>query len=283
MSKKALQPLLANSGAWVTTLLDFYGLPEDFPCIDTKLTEFGIRDNTLLIFLGDNGTNKGITSRFKGADYKGGKGSTAMNGHHVPLIVSWPAVMKKASVNQDLISCADILPTICQAAGIDTPKDSDGVSFLPELRGETSTPRESIYMWYSPRQNKDTTVSESAFDRQYKLYRTGEFYDLATDPLEKNKLDASKLTDVCRPRRKPNSPRRSTSTKTPGRRRWMKSSRNAAPRARGREAQGEERESQGGKEIVPVFSREGAKIANLPAPSRASPRLSAKLMRTLMP
>jgi len=167
--------------------------------VDAKLTELGIRDNTLIIFLGDNGTNKGITSRFKGADYKGGKGSTAANGHHVPLIVSWPAMLKEQGskqprVNKDLITCADILPTICQAVGIDTPKDSDGVSFLPQLRGERGTPRESLYMWYSPRQSQNLTVSESAFDHHYKLYRTGEFYDLAADPLEKQPLDRSKLS-----------------------------------------------------------------------------------------
>ncbi len=166
--------------------------------VETKLTELGIRDNTLIIFLGDNGTNKGITSRFKGADFKGAKGSTTAGGHHVPLIVSWPAVIKQPSVNRDLISCADILPTICGAAGIDTPKgnasensdagNSDGVSFLAQLRGEKGTPRESIYMWYSPRQTQNLSVSESVFNHQYKLYRTGEFYDLEKDPLEKKPL-----------------------------------------------------------------------------------------------
>lgn len=162
--------------------------------VDAKLTELGIRDNTLIIFLGDNGTNKGITSRFKGQDYKGGKGSTAANGHHVPLIVSWPAVIKQPSVNRDQITCADILPTICQATGIDMPKDLDGVSFLAQLGGDKGTPRESIYMWYSPRQTQNLSVSESVFNHRYKLYRNGEFYDLRTDPLEKNSLDGSKLT-----------------------------------------------------------------------------------------
>jgi arylsulfatase A len=164
--------------------------------VDAKLGELGIRDNTLVIFLGDNGTNRGITSRFKGRDYKGGKGTTAASGHHVPLIVSWPSVIKQPTVNKDLISCADLLPTICQVAGIAVPEQSDGMSFLPQLRGERGTPRESIYMWYSPRQTQNLTVSESAFDQHYKLYRTGEFYDLQADPLEKSKLDVNKLMAV---------------------------------------------------------------------------------------
>lgn len=164
--------------------------------VDAKLTELGIRENTLVIFLGDNGTNRGISSRFKGRDYKGGKGSTAANGHHVPLIVSWPAAIKQGGVNKDLISCADILPTICSAAGIAVPEDSDGVSFLQQLRGDKGTPRESIYMWYSPRQTQNMTVSESAFDQHYKLYRTGEFYDLQADPLEKQPLGVSRLSEA---------------------------------------------------------------------------------------
>jgi len=58
--------------------------------IIAKLDELGIRDNTLLLFLGDNGTNTGIISRFQGTDYKGGKGTTTSHGTHVPLIASWP-------------------------------------------------------------------------------------------------------------------------------------------------------------------------------------------------
>lgn len=164
--------------------------------LDAKLGELGIRDNTLLLFLGDNGTNKGITSRFKGSDYKGGKGSTVQNGHHVPLIASWPAIMKQGRVNQNLISCADFLPTICEAAGIAVPKSVDGISFLPQLRGERGTPRDSIYMWYSPRQSRDMTVRESVFNHGYKLYRTGEFYDLSADPWETKAMDSSTLTSV---------------------------------------------------------------------------------------
>jgi arylsulfatase A len=158
-----------------------------------KLDELGIRDNTLLLFLGDNGTNTGITSRFKGADYKGGKGTTTSHGTHVPLIVSWPAVMKQGRVSKDLVSSSDFLPTICAAAGVAVPATVDGVSFLPQLRGDTGTPRDWLYTWYSPRQSQDMTVKEYAFDQRFKLYRTGQFYDLGADEMEKQDLAASAL------------------------------------------------------------------------------------------
>jgi arylsulfatase A len=160
-----------------------------------KLEELGIRDNTLLLILGDNGTNTGITSRFKGADYKGGKGSTTANGTHVPLVASWPAVMKQGRVSADLVSSTDFLPTICAAAGVKVPENVDGVSFLPQLKGEAGTPREWLYTWYSPRQSKDMTVRECAFDQHFKLYRTGQFYDLSNDEKEKQDLATTALSD----------------------------------------------------------------------------------------
>jgi arylsulfatase A len=161
--------------------------------LDAKLAELGIRDNTLLMFLGDNGTNRSVTSRLNGADYQGGKGTTTRRGHHVPLVASWPDAMKQGRVNRDLISSADFLPTICEAAGVKVPSNVDGVSFLPQLRGERGAPRQWLYCWYSPRQRQDLTVREFAFDHRYKLYRTGQLFDLEADPFEEQPLDAAAL------------------------------------------------------------------------------------------
>lgn len=156
--------------------------------LDARLGELGIRENTLLMFLGDNGTHRSVTSRFQGTDYRGGKGTTTARGTHVPFIASWPAVMKAGRVSGDLVSGADFFPTICDAAGVEIPGLCDGVSFFPQLRGEAGTPRDAIYLWYSPRQKADLSVKEFAFDRRYKLYRDGRFYDLSIDPFEETAL-----------------------------------------------------------------------------------------------
>ena len=74
------------------------------------------------------------------------------------------------------------------------PANADGVSFLPQLRGETGTPREWLYTWYSPRQQADMTVREWAHDHGYKLYRDGRFFDLAADPDEARPLKVADLT-----------------------------------------------------------------------------------------
>ncbi len=164
--------------------------------LDAKLGELGVRDNTLLIFIGDNGTHSSVTSRFNGADYQGGKGTTTARGHHVPMVANWPAVMKQGRVNRDLISAADLLPTLCEAAGVKVPAKVDGVSFLPQLRGEKGAPREWVYIWYSPRQRLDLTVREFVFNHDHKLYRTGQFFDLKADPLEQKPLNVAALTGV---------------------------------------------------------------------------------------
>jgi arylsulfatase A len=167
--------------------------------LDAKLGELDIRDNTLLIFLGDNGTGVGVTSRFQGANVRGGKGTTTHRGTHVPLIVSWPAVIKQGQVNRDLVSSVDILPTIVAAAGPSAtkhlPEKLDGVSFLPQVRGESGLPRDWLYHWYSPRQNQNVAVKEFAFNHHYKLYRDGRFFDLQSDPEEGKPLDVKKLTE----------------------------------------------------------------------------------------
>lgn len=158
-----------------------------------KLDELGLRENTLIVFLGDNGTSGSVTSRFKDADFQGGKGRTTHRGTHVPCIASWPAAMKTGCVNSDLISSTDFLPTICEAAGIAIPASVDGVSFLPQMHGDAGTPRQWLYSWYSPRQQAELAVRECAFDHHFKLYRTGGFFDLASDPDEKNALPVDTL------------------------------------------------------------------------------------------
>lgn len=162
--------------------------------LDAKLGELGIRDDTLLIFLGDNGTHSSVTSRFRGTDYRGGKGTSTRRGTHVPLIASWPGVIRQGRVCRDLISSTDFLPTLCAAAGVPVPGNSDGISFLPQLRGEAGTPRDWLYTWYSPRQRLDLTVRECAFDHDFKLYRDGRLFDLRTDPFEEQAPLAAPLT-----------------------------------------------------------------------------------------
>ncbi len=161
-----------------------------------KLDDLKLRDNTVLLILGDNGTGRGTPSRFKGRDVVGGKGTSTMWGTHVPGIGNWPGHFASGKVYNDMIDVTDFLPTICEAAGVTVPAELkiDGRSFLPQLRGEPGTPRDGRYTWYNP-SGGPTAKFEFAHDQQFKLYADGKFFNVATDDLEKTPLDDAKLDD----------------------------------------------------------------------------------------
>ena len=161
-----------------------------------KLDELGLRENTLIIFVGDNGTDVDVTSRFKGQPYRGGKGTRTARGTHVPLIANWPGHIPGGRVNTDLIGSVDFLPTLCEAAGASVPAtlQVDGRSFLPQLLGQRGNPREWLYVWYA-RYGGPQAMFEFAMSKEHKLYRDGVFFDLKADPFEeKSPLLAANLT-----------------------------------------------------------------------------------------
>jgi arylsulfatase A len=158
-----------------------------------KLDEAGLRENTLILFTGDNGTPRGITSEMKdGSFIDGGKGLTTDAGTHVALIANWKGTTPAGRVCADLVDFSDMLPTLAEAGGGSLPENVtiDGRSFLPQLRGKRGNPRDWIFCWY--RRDPGTTLYRFARDQQWKLYgdgdydRAGNLYDVAADTLEEN-------------------------------------------------------------------------------------------------
>jgi arylsulfatase A len=157
--------------------------------IVNEVDRLGIRDNTLILFTGDNGTDKPVVSELNGRSIAGGKGLMTDAGTRVPLIANWPDTISKGKISSDLVDFSDFFPTLCEVADITVPPalKIDGRSFLPQLKGQKGEPREWIYCWYS--RDGKTKVKEWARNQQYKLYRTGEFYDVSSDVLEEKPLN----------------------------------------------------------------------------------------------
>jgi len=157
--------------------------------INNKLEELGIKENTLVLFTGDNGTDKPIVSMIDGREVAGAKGRSTDAGTRVPLIVQWPDKIPASQISSDLVDFSDVLPTICEAAGIDVPEslDIDGRSFLSQIRGEKGNRRDWVYNWYA-REGQVEEARVFARNQRYKLYSSGEFYDVPADYLEKNPL-----------------------------------------------------------------------------------------------
>ena len=153
-----------------------------------KLDTLGIRENTLVLWTGDNGTYTGVTSRFKGGRYKGGKGSPKDAGTHVGFLASWPSKIKPGQVSDALVDFSDVFPTLMDVAGIRAPNsvDLDGVSLAPLFEGKARS-KPAIYCWYE-RNGVREKASQHARDQRYKLYATGEFYDTVADRLERKNL-----------------------------------------------------------------------------------------------
>ena len=159
----------------------------------TRLEELGLRDRTVVLFTGDNGTYKSIRSVLNGREMYGGKGSTIDAGTHVPLIVSGPGV-PRGQTCADLVDFSDILPTVVELAGAKLPAGVrlDGRSFAPQLRGQRGQPRDWSYCWYE-RNGKRNKASQHVRTVRHKLYADGRFFDVIRDPLEESPLSVESL------------------------------------------------------------------------------------------
>jgi len=160
-----------------------------------QLDALGLREETLVIFTGDNGTATEIVSQFNGESYPGGKGSPKDNGTHVPFIASWPGTVEAGAVSEELVDFTDLFPTFVEAAGIDGAElELDGVSLIPTLTGEGDRKKDYIYCWYERNGDREK-ASQHVRDQNFKLYANDKFYDLRSDPRERGALDLSRLTD----------------------------------------------------------------------------------------
>jgi arylsulfatase A-like enzyme len=113
-------------------------LGEVMDAVDGK----GIADETLLIYTSDQGAN-----------WPFGKWCLYDAGIGVPLMMRWPGRVAAGSTSEALVSLADLLPTMLEAAGGDSPDDPDGRSFLPVLTGGAGKHREAIFAAHTGNDN----------------------------------------------------------------------------------------------------------------------------------
>jgi hypothetical protein len=208
--------------AWATGKLNpddiasAYGMIENidgnFARLMKALDDRKLTDNTLVIFLTDNGPggvrfNAGLRNR-KGTVYEGGV--------RVPCYVRWPAQVKPSEIVTPLAHI-DMTPTLVEACGVGLGevKDGwDGRSFLPLLKGEPGKwpDRTLFFQWH----RGDVPEKYRAFAARaprYKLVQAAgmqpnvnwqpkfELFDIANDPFELNDLASEKPDEVARLKR----------------------------------------------------------------------------------
>lgn len=151
-----------------------------------ELDRLHLREKTLVMFLGDNGTARFGKERatVNGLAISGMKGSMLEGGSRVPFLASWKGVVPAGRVVTDLIDFSDFFVSLAELGGAKLPEDVtlDGHSFVPQLRGEKGTPREWVYVQLGPRWY--------VRDAGYKLNRAGELFDLSRAPFEEKPVAA---------------------------------------------------------------------------------------------
>ena len=135
--------------------------------VRAKLVEHELERDTLLLFIGDNGTSTRITSVRDGREIPGGKGRSLQTGSHVPFLAWWPGTIPAGHVNETLVDVGDVFPTLVEAAGAGLPPglDLDGESLLPMLgaaRRWNGTPCSSTTSPAGTRALRRATPSTSA-------------------------------------------------------------------------------------------------------------------------
>jgi len=166
-----------------------------------QLKDLGIYDNTLIIFTSDNGPtyNGGTDSPwfdsggpFK-SEYGWGKGFTHEGGFRIPLIASWPGKIKQGTESEHISAFWDVMPTLCEIAGVDKPDYTDGISYLPALLGEKQKAHDYLY-WEYPEYGGQQAVRIENWKGIRKDILKGnmsiELYNLSNDIQELNDVAA---------------------------------------------------------------------------------------------
>lgn len=166
-----------------------------------KLKELGLYENTLIIFSSDNGPTYlgGVDAEFFNSagpfkeEYGYTKGFAYEGGIRVPMIASWPGHIQPGATTEHISAFYDVLPTLCEVAGIDTPANTDGISFLPTLLGKEQTDHDYLY-WEFPSYTGQQAVRMGKWKAVRKDIFAGntdiELYDLSTDLQEQHNVAA---------------------------------------------------------------------------------------------
>lgn len=177
-----------------------------------KLKETGIEENTLVVFMSDNGGIDGeITPDGNGTEnypFLGGKACLTEGGIRVPLIFRWKGKIKEGKWVDTAVDCTDIFPTILEAAGYNAKQvveknklDGESViGLLNDIKNETKSYKKDTHYWHYP----FNVIYKSPYDgyplTPHSAIRKGDFklifdwygrlhlYNIKEDPFEKEDL-----------------------------------------------------------------------------------------------
>ncbi|MHC4743667.1 MAG: arylsulfatase [Planctomycetota bacterium] len=170
---------------------NFYGMvtniDENMGRLMKRLKELELEENTILIFMTDNGTSGGFAGGMRGK-----KGSEYEGGHRVPFFIRWPGGGLSGAKDIDRLSAhIDVLPTLINLCRLKKPKDVefDGTSLAPLLKGRVRRWPERTLLVHSQRIDHPEKWRKSAvMTQRWRLVNGKELYDIQADPEQKKDI-----------------------------------------------------------------------------------------------
>ncbi|MEO0341608.1 MAG: sulfatase, partial [Bacteroidota bacterium] len=150
----------------------------------------GIAENTLVVFISDNGGPTDSNASIN-APYNGQKGILLEGGIHVPFVMHWPSKLSAGMIFKQPVTALDIMPTFLTLAGVEIRVDNfDGVDLMPHLLKQTKQGPHDDLKWRF-------TISAAIRSGDWKLVRLPDrlpmLYHLPTDPSEQNNVALENL------------------------------------------------------------------------------------------
>jgi len=167
------------------------------------LDYYDIDDQTLIIFSSDNGAHRegGHRPEFwnSTASLRGMKRDMHEGGIRTPMLARWPGVISPGTTTNHLSAFQDVLPTMAELVEQPLPKQADGISFLPLLKGMTHQQKKHEFLyWEFCKGNEQSLFSQAIRMKDWKGYREKsknqeamtplELYNLKEDPFEQTNL-----------------------------------------------------------------------------------------------
>ncbi|MFH1719629.1 MAG: arylsulfatase [Planctomycetota bacterium] len=173
---------------------DFYGMitniDENMGRLVRRLKELDLEENTILIFMTDNGTSGAY-----GGGMRGKKGSGYEGGHRVPFFIRWPGGGLTGPADIDRLSAhIDVLPTLIELCSLKKLQavEFDGASLAPLLKGDASRWPDRTLLVHSQRiEHPEKWRNSAVMTQRWRLINGKELYDIQADPSQKNDIAAA--------------------------------------------------------------------------------------------
>lgn len=163
-----------------------------------KIKELGLENNTIIMFASDNGPHRqgGANPEFfnSAAGLRGIKGDLFEGGIRTAMIAKWKGHIKPMSTSDHVSAFWDIMPTLAEIAGAQTPEKCDGISFLPTLLGKKQKQHDFLYWEFTSKGGVQAVrmgnwkgIREKMSDNPNAPIQ---IYNLALDPKESKNIAA---------------------------------------------------------------------------------------------